>query len=374
MDAGAAPVVLEAGGVLELPDRQMGLQGGEVGAVDVQGGDLVPAGREFGARPLGAGLPDLVGALRGLLAQDVGDPRVADDVVPRALAGLVEQDHRVRDSPLEQGGGCGIDVSAVLLQRLGDGLADQIRRVRSRRLDPAPDRHHLHGCGRGCGRVCGRPGGRAVGGVQVLGEPGHLVVGGVAAQHAGLRGRERADVVGLGLGIGLGGRSLRAGVVFLRHVRCRRGTLFAPGVQLGPRALQEVGVLLPDFAAGVAARLPAADRRRAHSQRTGDLCTGQAQPLSQGAPLLGGGQRHLLPGRGQQRVDGVEVRHRPASSCERDGLPLRAARAVPRGARRRAGGRSSQARVGPASRSRTGSPKCAARPSQSSSVQAVRPA
>ena len=45
VDTGAAPVVREARGVLQLAERQMGLECAQIGAVDVECGDLVLAGR-----------------------------------------------------------------------------------------------------------------------------------------------------------------------------------------------------------------------------------------------------------------------------------------------------------------------------------------
>ncbi len=99
MEAGAAPVVGVAACVLQLPEPQPRLERGQVGAVDVQRGHLVLTGRQLGAGPLGAGLPDLVRAARGLLAQDVRQPRVRDDVVSAAFAGVVQQCHGVRDRP-----------------------------------------------------------------------------------------------------------------------------------------------------------------------------------------------------------------------------------------------------------------------------------
>lgn len=47
VDAGAAPIVIETGGAFHLPERQMGLECGQVGAVDVERGHLVLAGRQF---------------------------------------------------------------------------------------------------------------------------------------------------------------------------------------------------------------------------------------------------------------------------------------------------------------------------------------
>ncbi len=47
VDSGAAAVVREASGVLELSEGEVGFEGGEVGAVDVERGHLVTAGREF---------------------------------------------------------------------------------------------------------------------------------------------------------------------------------------------------------------------------------------------------------------------------------------------------------------------------------------
>ena len=100
-------------------------------------------GGQFGAGPLGAGLPDLVGAAGGLLAQDVGQPRVGDDVVAAALAGVVQQRHRVRDRPLHQRGGRRLDVAGVLGERGRDGGADQVG-GRVGGLQPAADGHDLH--------------------------------------------------------------------------------------------------------------------------------------------------------------------------------------------------------------------------------------
>jgi hypothetical protein len=71
-----------------VPERQVRLERGQVGAVDVERGGLVPAGGQFGADPFGAGLADLIGAARGPLAQDLGQSRVGNDVVAAALTAL----------------------------------------------------------------------------------------------------------------------------------------------------------------------------------------------------------------------------------------------------------------------------------------------
>lgn len=91
VNSGAAAVVREAGGVFQPADRQVGLERGETGAVDVGRRHLVPARGEFGPGPFRAGLPDLVRAAGGLLARDVRDPGVRHDVVAAAFAGGVQQ-------------------------------------------------------------------------------------------------------------------------------------------------------------------------------------------------------------------------------------------------------------------------------------------
>ena len=193
------------------PSGRWVLRARQVGAVDVERGDLVLAGREFGPRPLGAGLPDLVGALGGLLLEDVGDPGVGDHVVAGALAGLVQQAHRVRDRPLQQRGARGFDVALVLGERGVHRFVDQVGRP-GRLLERPPARGRAFPVGR-TGRACctrllglGRwRGGRglrgfggcclAVGGVQVLSEPRHALLGGTAAQYARLGHGEQLHLV-----------------------------------------------------------------------------------------------------------------------------------------------------------------------------------
>lgn len=220
--AGAAAVVGESGAVFQLAEREVGLQGGEVGAVDVERGHLVAAGRQFMTGPLRACLPDPVRALGGLLAEDVRDPRVRDDVVPRALAGLVEQPHRVRDRPLQQRREGRLDIAPVLGERRLNGLPDQVRGpglLLERALGRAPGA--LGGVRSGFGGRTGglragglrtgnlrtgrlRAGGglgAAVGRIQVLGETRHPVRGRCSAQHTHLGSDEGLHLVpGLVLG------------------------------------------------------------------------------------------------------------------------------------------------------------------------------
>lgn len=76
---------------------------------------------------MGAGFPDLVRALGGLLAQDVGERGVTDDVVTGPDTGGVQEGHGVGDrAALELGGG-GAEITGMSVQGVLDGTSDELR-------------------------------------------------------------------------------------------------------------------------------------------------------------------------------------------------------------------------------------------------------
>jgi hypothetical protein len=125
VDSGAAAGVGVSGGVFEGAEREVGLEGGQVGAVDVEGGHFGAAGWRLEAGPVGAGFPDVVCAVCGFLAQDVGQRGVADDVVAGAGAAGVQEGHGVRDGAALEFGGRRFHVAAVCGEGFVHGAWDE---------------------------------------------------------------------------------------------------------------------------------------------------------------------------------------------------------------------------------------------------------